>query len=322
VTLATADRVDFVFLSPNGAPGGWAGRTDPGPNAWSATAGTYFWQVVATWTDAAGVFHQAVTGVARLFLGIPAPAAPTGPGAGGGGGRPRNDAADVGGRRHVLRPHRDPPAHEAHARPACGLGLLGAARDAHVSLPAHVARQPQRLPGHASFTHVRSGERIVARTTVTGRRASRQCLRTRSFASCSTRFRWRATLAARTDAANAYPAAGRPAAAAAAHGAHVHREAHREQREHGCSAARPGASSRALTRPIWIVTRMNSPAAIPMSRPVRGPAIASSSRSAVRAVEDVAEGLVRVEARRPKMPRPAKKICRTTRPAQTRASQP
>jgi hypothetical protein len=49
----------------------------------------------------------------------------------------------------------------------------------------------------ASFTHVRSGGRIVARTTVTGRRASRQCLRTRSFASCSTRFRWRATLAAR-----------------------------------------------------------------------------------------------------------------------------
>ena len=43
-TLATADRVDFVFLSPNGAPGGWAGRTDPGPNAWSATAGTYFWR--------------------------------------------------------------------------------------------------------------------------------------------------------------------------------------------------------------------------------------------------------------------------------------
>src|SRR5262245_32122004 len=30
VTLSTADRVDFVFLSADAAPGSWSGKTDPG----------------------------------------------------------------------------------------------------------------------------------------------------------------------------------------------------------------------------------------------------------------------------------------------------
>ena len=49
----------------------------------------------------------------------------------------------------------------------------------------------------ATFTHVRRGGRVVAQATVTGRRASRQCTRTRSVAACSKPFRWRSTVAAR-----------------------------------------------------------------------------------------------------------------------------
>ena len=195
VTLATGDRVDFVFLSPNGAPGGWSGRTDPGPNAWSATAGTYFWQVIATWTDAAGVFHQAVTGAARLFLGIPAPAAPTGPGAGGGGGRPRTtlrmSAVDA---RYYVRTVIRRRTKRAPARLRYGC----APRNTRTFRCGPTWRDSRNVyRATASFTHVRSGGRVVAQATVTGRRASRQCVATRSFASCSTRFRWRATLAGR-----------------------------------------------------------------------------------------------------------------------------
>ena len=87
--LATESRVDFFFLSPDGTPGGWAGRSDPGPNAWSAAAGGFYWQVIATWTDAAGVFHRAATGIARLGVGVPAPAAPGGGGAPGAAAEPR-----------------------------------------------------------------------------------------------------------------------------------------------------------------------------------------------------------------------------------------
>ena len=195
VTLATADRVDFVFLTPNGAPGGWAGRTDPGPNAWSATAGTYFWQVVATWTDAAGVFHQAVTGVARVFLGIPAPAAPTGPGAGGGGGRPRTTLrmSTVDARYYVRTVIR-----RRTTRAPAGLRYGCAPRNTRTFRCAPTWRDSRNLyRATATFTHVRSGGRVVAQATVAGRRASRQCLRTRSFSSCAQPFRWRATLAGR-----------------------------------------------------------------------------------------------------------------------------
>jgi len=195
VTLATADRVDFVFLSPNGTPGGWAGRTDPGPNAWSATAGTYFWQIVATWTDAAGVFHQAVSAVSRLFLGIPAPAAPTGPGAGGGGGRPRTTLrmSAVDARYYVRTVIR-----RRTRRAPAGLRDGCSPRNTRTFRCGPTWRDSRNLyRATATFTHVRSGGRVLAQATVTGRRASRQCLRTRSFSSCAQPFRWRATLAGR-----------------------------------------------------------------------------------------------------------------------------
>jgi len=196
VTLATADRVDFVFLSPTGAAGGWSGRTDPGPNAWSATAGTYFWQVVATWTDAAGVFHQAASAVARLFLGIPAPAAPTGPGAAGGGGaQPRTTLrmSAVDARYYVRtvirrRTRRTP----ARLRYGCS------PRNTRTFRCAPTWRDSRNVyRATATFTHVRTGGRVVAQATVTGRRASRTCVATRSFARCSAPFRWRTTLAGR-----------------------------------------------------------------------------------------------------------------------------
>jgi hypothetical protein len=193
VTLATADRVDFFFLSATGAPGGWAARSDPGPNAWSADAGTYFWQAVATWTDAGGVFHSAASPIARLFLGVSPPAAATNPGAASGSSRAtlRMSALDAAYYvRTVIRRHtkRAP----VRLRTAC----------ARLSSPTFRCRPTWRDSRNsyrttATFTHVRSGGRVVARATVTGRRASRRCVRQRSFASCARRFRWRSTLAAR-----------------------------------------------------------------------------------------------------------------------------
>jgi len=196
VTLATGDRVDFVFLSPNGAPGGWSGRTDPGPNAWSATAGTYFWQVIATWTDAAGVFHRTATDVARLFLGIPAPAAPgttPAPGAGGGPTRTSLRMSTLDARyyvRTVIRRHTKRSA--ARLRYGC------TRRTAQVFRCRPTWRDSRNLySATATFTHVRRGGRVVTQATVTGRRASRQCTRTRTVAACSLPFRWRSTLATR-----------------------------------------------------------------------------------------------------------------------------
>src|SRR4051812_6448050 len=93
VTLAAEGRDDFFFVTPTGAPGTFFGRSDPGPNAWSAVVGTFYWQLLATWTDAAGVFHSAAGPRARGFMGttLPPGAAPargTGRGRGTGGGQP------------------------------------------------------------------------------------------------------------------------------------------------------------------------------------------------------------------------------------------
>ena len=75
--LRTDDRADFFFLSESATtPGTYAGRSDPGPNAWSAVAATYYWQVTATWTDASGVFHSAASTVRRLVIGTPSATPP------------------------------------------------------------------------------------------------------------------------------------------------------------------------------------------------------------------------------------------------------
>ena len=192
--LATENRVDFFFLTPDGTPGGWSGRSDPGPNAWSATAGTYYWQVIATWTDAAGVFHRSGTDIARLFLGIPAPAAP--------GTQPR---PGTGSTRTSLRMSTvDAPYYvrtmiRRHTKRAATRLRYGCARRSTQSFRCRPTWRDSRniYSATATFTHVRRGGRVVAQATMTGRRASRQCTRTRSVTACSRPFRWRSTLAAR-----------------------------------------------------------------------------------------------------------------------------
>jgi hypothetical protein len=193
-TLTTDNRADFFFLTTT-TPGSWSGRSDPGPDAWSATAGRYYWQVIATWTDASGTFHKDVTGIARLFLGVKPPAA-SGGGGGAGGAAPTRRPLRMSGvdapfyvRTMIrLRTHRAP----ARLRYGC----------ARRSTTGYRCRPTWRdgrntYRATASFTHVRSGRGVVARATVTGRRASLQCVRQRSFASCARTFRWRATLPAR-----------------------------------------------------------------------------------------------------------------------------
>jgi hypothetical protein len=204
VTLATEGRDDFFFVTPTGTPGVFAGRSDPGPNAWSAVAGTYYWQLLATWTDAAGVFHSAAGPIDRLFIGTslppgaaPAPGTGTGTGTGAGTGRPG-------------------------VRPTLGMSALDAPYYIRALIRTHTKRTPVALRFHcarlntrsfrcrptwrdsrnaysatATFTHARSGGRVVARSTVSGRRASRQCTRTRSVKACGRPFRWRATIASR-----------------------------------------------------------------------------------------------------------------------------
>jgi hypothetical protein len=195
-TLDTANRLDFFFLQQNGLPGGWSGRSDPGPNAWSADAGTYYWQAVATFTDSGGTFHTAATGVARLILGTaPAGGGPTG---GGGGGQTPS-------RRTSLRMLvADAPYYvrtlirRQTKRTPAGLRYACARRTTASFRCRPTWRDSRNLyRTTATFTHVRVGGRVVARGTITGRRASRQCVRRRSFARCDVAVRWRATIAAR-----------------------------------------------------------------------------------------------------------------------------
>jgi hypothetical protein len=192
-TLPTDNRVDFFFLSTSGVPGGWSGRSDPGPNAWSANVGTYYWQVVATWTDAGGVFHSGTGPIARLGIGTAPAAAP-----------PSTTTAPAGARtttamspldalfyvRTVIRRHTK--------RPAVGLHYSCARLNSRAFRCRPAWRDSRNVyTTTATFTHVRSGGRIVARATASGRRASRQCVRTRSVARCARPFRWRSVVAAR-----------------------------------------------------------------------------------------------------------------------------
>ena len=194
-TLPTDNRVDFFFLTADpAAPTVFAGRSDPGPNAWSAALGTYYWQALATWTDAGGVFHSAGSKIERVVIGTPPPAAPTPP----------------------------PSLPAASRRATLAMSSLDATFYVRAVIRLRTRRQPVRLrygcrrlnsrsfrcrptwrdrrnvySATATFTHARSGQRIVARATVSGLRASRTCTSRRSVRSCGRRFNWRATVAAR-----------------------------------------------------------------------------------------------------------------------------
>ena len=196
-TLPNDNRLDFFFLSENpAAPGQFSGRSDPGPNAWSATLGTYFWQAVATWTDAAGVFHSAGSDVEKLTIGTP-PAMPAPTGGQGGAG--------AGTRSTLAMSSLDAPFYiralirqRTKRRP---VGLHYACKRLKSSSfrcrPTWRDSRNVYVRTTATLTHVRAGGRVVAHATLSGLRASRTCARRRSLRSCGVRFRWRATLATR-----------------------------------------------------------------------------------------------------------------------------
>jgi hypothetical protein len=204
-TLPNDNRLDFFFLSADpSVPNQWEGLSDPGPNAWSADLGVYYWQAVATWTDAAGVFHSAASAVEKLTIGTPPatpPPSPTGGGGAGGGQGP----AGAGSRTTLAMSSLDAPFY---------IRTLIRRRTKRTPTALHYACKRLKTSSFrcrptwrdsrnvyasttATLTHVRSGGRVVAHATLTGRRASRTCTRRRSVRSCGVRFTWKATLATR-----------------------------------------------------------------------------------------------------------------------------
>jgi hypothetical protein len=195
-TLLDANRVDFFFLSEGTSPGSYAGRSDPGPNAWSADAATYYWQVRATWTDAAGVLHTAASTVQRLVIGTAAP-----PGAPPSGTGPSSPSA---ARSTLAMSSLDATyyvrtAIRRRTKRAPTALRYGCARVSSRSFRCRPAWRDSRnaYTARVTFTHARAGGRLVARGTFAGRRASRQCTRTSSVKSCGRAFRWRTVTAAR-----------------------------------------------------------------------------------------------------------------------------
>src|SRR4051794_41591839 len=75
-TLPTDNRVDFFFLAPNGVAGGYSALSDPGPDAWSANLGSYFWPLPAAWNHAAGAVPSAAPAAARPSHRRPPPPPP------------------------------------------------------------------------------------------------------------------------------------------------------------------------------------------------------------------------------------------------------
>jgi hypothetical protein len=193
VTLATGDRVDFFFLQPDVVPGTYAGQSEPGPNPWTAILGTYFWQVTATWTDASGVFHSAASAIARLVIGSP-PATPApSPSAGGGSARTTLAMSSLDATyyiRQLIRRHTK--------RPATRLRYNCARRTSRSFRCRPTWRDSRnRYSATATITHSRTSGRIVASASLSGRRASRQCVTTRSLSACRQPFRWRSVIATR-----------------------------------------------------------------------------------------------------------------------------
>jgi hypothetical protein len=197
-TLPTETRLDFFRLTENpAAPGQFSGLSDPGPNAWSADLGVYYWQAVATWTDAAGALHSAGSAIEKLTIGTPPPTPPSptgGQGGAGAGARTTLAMSSLDASFYVRALIRE----RTHRRPvrlhyACKR-LRSSAFRCH---PTWRDRRNVYSSTTATLTHVRSRGRVVARATLTGLRASRTCTRRRSVRSCGVRIRWRSTLATR-----------------------------------------------------------------------------------------------------------------------------
>jgi hypothetical protein len=195
VTLADENRVDFFFLSESTTtPGAYSGRSDPGPNAWSATAATYYWQVRATWTDASSVLHTAASEIERIGIGTaPAAAPPSAPGRTPSSARTTLAMSALDARyyvRAVIRARTRRQPRNLH---------YGCARLSSQSFRCRPSWRDSRniYSATVTFTHARSGQRIIARGTLTGARASRRCARSRTVKSCGRRFRWHTVTAAR-----------------------------------------------------------------------------------------------------------------------------
>jgi hypothetical protein len=195
-TLDDTNRLDFFFLSADAAnPSLYAAKSDPGPNAWSADNGTYFWQVTATYTDGSGVFHTAVSEIQRLVIGT-APAGGTTPTTPGGSTTTRRTLAmsSLDATFYVRQLIR-----QRTKRTPVGL-RFACRRLTSASFRCRPTWRDSRnvyTATTATFRHARSGSRVVSSATLRGRRASRQCVRTRSVRSCGVAFRWQARIAAR-----------------------------------------------------------------------------------------------------------------------------
>jgi hypothetical protein len=211
--LPIETRLDFFRLTENpAAPGQFSGLSDPGPNAWSANLGVYYWQAVATWTDAANVLHTAGSPIEKLTIGTPPPTPPPSPGGGAGGA-----GAGAGDRTTLAMSSLDAPFYirtvirQRTKRPPVGLryACKRLKSSSFRCRPTWRDRRNAYSRTTATLTHVRSGGRVVARVTVTGLRASRTCTRRRSVRSCGVRFRWSATLATRPLGSSRAARAGR-----------------------------------------------------------------------------------------------------------------
>jgi hypothetical protein len=148
--------------------------------------------VTATWTDASGAFHSAASAIARLVIGTP-PATPPPSSAGGGSARTTLAMSSLDVTyyiRQLIRRHTKRPA--ARLRYNC-------ARLTPRSFRCRPTWRDSRnqYSATATFTHTRTSGRIVASATLSGRRASRQCVRTRSLSACRQPFRWRSVIAVR-----------------------------------------------------------------------------------------------------------------------------
>jgi hypothetical protein len=198
-TLPIETRLDFFRVTENpAAPGQFSGLSDPGPNAWSANLGVYYWQAVATWTDAAGAFHTAGSAIEKLTIGTPPPTPPPSPTGGPGG-------AGAGARTTLAMSSLDAPFYiralirQRTKRTPTGLHYACKRLKSSSFRCRPTWRDNRNVYSRttATLTHVRSGGRVVARATLSGLRASRTCTRRRSVRSCGVRFRWRSTLATR-----------------------------------------------------------------------------------------------------------------------------
>jgi hypothetical protein len=202
VTLADANRVDFFFLSEDPAtPGAFSGRSDPGPNAWSAAAATYYWQARATWTDANSVFHSAASKIERIVIGTPPAAPPPAPGGSPSSARTSLAMSALDATFYVRAVIRQRTKRQPHnLRYRC-------ARLSTRSFRCRPSWRDSRniYSATATLTHARAGRRMVARAAFRGLRASRRCVRSRTVRSCGRPFRWHALTPVRS-----MPAAGSP----------------------------------------------------------------------------------------------------------------